>query len=429
MAQHNSLAFLLVLLRLTLCASLCGHDIYSKSAVEHADNLYNDWIAATWQGVDEMPRPLGEYGEAPQFVCGKANVVAAKAQGASGAPVKVSNEFDRVCNKGGYNEAWNFIPIINVCNTSLTIIGKNDEARRACGLRSLQLEPAGSKPCVIISIGCNNQWEFESHIFRTTRCRVETFDCTMPPGGRWTPPSEIRSRVRLHNICLASHNYTAPLPATFKRGNSPRKFLGYQSMLEYLELEHAPAMLKMDCERCEFDVLPALLAEGRADLLPAQLMLEVHPGPGPPDGGNAAARLTALVQQLYIHGSYFIMHRFKHNSAEALFARASCHQENGMLLANDNNATALARPLPIVTPEWARREPTAPPLHPGPHSLPPRVAYFDPRLNLLHRDGSTAFATYKGTPKHPSDLGVARDAAGLGDVPPPAAVPSRETRP
>ena len=34
-----------------------------------------------------------------------------------------------------------------------------------------------------------------------------------------------------------------------------------------------------------------------------------------------------------------------------------------------------------------------------------------------------------GTPEHPSDLGVARDAAGLGDVPPPAAVPSRETRP
>jgi len=36
-----------------------------------------------------------------------------------------------------------------------------------------------SDRCVVYSIGSNNQWDFEEAIFRSTKCMIETFDCTL----------------------------------------------------------------------------------------------------------------------------------------------------------------------------------------------------------------------------------------------------------
>ena len=62
-----------------------------------------------------------------------------------------------------------------------------DEEKHACGISKL------AEPCVIISVGSNNQWSFEASIVNKTKCTVHTFDCT-GIGKNWSVPKEISDR-------------------------------------------------------------------------------------------------------------------------------------------------------------------------------------------------------------------------------------------
>ena len=57
---------------------------------------------------------------------------------------------------------------------------------------------AAARPCVVVSIGSNNQWGFEEAVASSSHCRVETFDCTVDA----TVPAPLRSRVTFHPFCL-----------------------------------------------------------------------------------------------------------------------------------------------------------------------------------------------------------------------------------
>ncbi len=85
-------------------------------------------------------------------------------------------------------------PVAKVCN-KFEHYGKGDEEKRFCGdFNALR------HPCVIFSIGSNNQLGFEEDIYRKTNCSVKTFDCTMQPG--IVPPLRIQDRMQLVNYCL-----------------------------------------------------------------------------------------------------------------------------------------------------------------------------------------------------------------------------------
>lgn len=62
---------------------------------------------------------------------------------------------------------------------------------------------------VLMLLGSNNEYSFEQAVVQLTKCRVETFDCTvkaphLPPG--------LQGRVRFHPICVAGEDQSVDDP-------------------------------------------------------------------------------------------------------------------------------------------------------------------------------------------------------------------------
>ena len=64
-----------------------------------------------------------------------------------------------------------------------------DSGKYTCGLQEL----AARRPCVIISLGSSNEWDFERDIFMRTNCRILVFDCMCD---HCVVPASIRVRHR-----------------------------------------------------------------------------------------------------------------------------------------------------------------------------------------------------------------------------------------
>jgi len=134
--------------------------------------------------------------------------------------------------------------------------------------------------CTIVSVGSQNDFRFEEHIFATTNCRVEVFDCTGSQLG-WQVPVQLRSRVRLHYVCLGAPEWRyakdgggvsrlTPAPKTRYRTAT------YEALLERIGLRSAPTFLKVDCEGCEVDLFRDLIDAKQTELLPDQIAVEMH---------------------------------------------------------------------------------------------------------------------------------------------------------
>ena len=139
-------------------------------------------------------------------------------------------------------------------------VGLNN-VKNSCGLTQ------HGDGCVIVSVGSHDEWDFEAEIVRRTCCRVEVFDCTMTPHVQ--PPVHLRSRVRLHHVCVSGSEMPS-LPHA-----DGKEFLAWQPLLARAGLSAAPDYLKLDAEGFEWSFLPSLLAAPKR-LLPMQIALEVH---------------------------------------------------------------------------------------------------------------------------------------------------------
>ena len=134
----------------------------------------------------------------------------------------------------------------------LQVLGRGDDEKRVCAALA-------ARPCVIVSIGSNNQWGFEEAVASEfPHCRVETFDCTVDA----TVPAPLRSRVTFHPFCLGV------------RDNAQE--LSWPGIVRRLGLTGPPAALKADIEGFEWDVFDALARSGAESLLPFSLSIEVH---------------------------------------------------------------------------------------------------------------------------------------------------------
>jgi hypothetical protein len=130
--------------------------------------------------------------------------------------------------------------------------GKGDSRKRVC---SAGLEV---KNCIVISVGCNNKWEFEKDICeKHPNCRIETLDCT---GSVQVPPALV-SRVTLHSICVGNFNHA--------------NHLTYPSVLHRLNMTSGPSHLKLDAEGAEYKILESIVGMTE-DLRPDQISVELH---------------------------------------------------------------------------------------------------------------------------------------------------------
>ena len=136
--------------------------------------------------------------------------------------------------------------IIDAC-PSLSLIGSEyDGGKLICGLDRIP-DDTTDNPCVVYSVGSNNQWDFEAGIvMRTKNCLVHTFDCTVDG----IVPSNIQDRVTFHKICLGSKTI----------GGEVGSFLSLAKIMSMLGHDHI-TLLKMDIVRaCLHERLPVFSA-------------------------------------------------------------------------------------------------------------------------------------------------------------------------
>ena len=162
---------------------------------------------------------------------------------------------------------------------NLEIYGSGDGEKRACGLRN-------ATDCTVISIGSNNQWDFEEAVFDQLNCTVATFDCTA--GAQ--VPSRIASRTRFYPICISGWD---------RVDENNRVYLAWPSLMRLINAQKAPDYLKMDIEGGEYEALATMLKEGF--LMPRQVAFEIH------THRKTLGDVALIMESLYTQGGYFFV--------------------------------------------------------------------------------------------------------------------------
>eukprot|EP00808_Paulinella_micropora_P002446 g66177.t1 len=192
------------------------------------------------------------------------------------------------------------------------LYSSGDEERHACGLSRLPT-------CVVLSVGSNNQWEFEEAIAAQTNCTIHTYDCTLSSEPQ-IPPS-IAHRVHFHPWCLGSHD-------SIKNG---RQFYSFASLLRQSNLTQVPHYVKMDIEGDEYEVIFSMI---ETQLQPLQLTFEFHAQNSYEVAGHKAHRYREMAEialfgnYLWERGGYYLLHSRPNphtlTCVEVMFAKLDC---------------------------------------------------------------------------------------------------------
>jgi len=143
---------------------------------------------------------------------------------------------------------------------------KRDVSKIMCG--SAQELKA---PCVVYSIGGNNQWQFELDVLRKTPCEVHTFDCT-GERERFKVPED--PRLHFHFVCLGTEN----------KNNTEVVGMGgeFWTLAKMTEtLNHTKIdLLKTDIEGYEWPMFNSWPIGSEksyeSTVLPMQVLVEIH---------------------------------------------------------------------------------------------------------------------------------------------------------
>jgi hypothetical protein len=158
-----------------------------------------------------------------------------------------------------WGEKWNRFnamgPIIQCPTGVLESFGQGDGEKRICG--SIM-----NDDCVVISVGSNNQWDFEEALIaKYPQCRVHTLDCF----AIWAKvPPHLQNQVTLHPICLGLRDETL----------AERQFMTWLSFADHIGLTKAPSALKMDIEGYEWTTIPAIIKSSK--FVPESFSFELH---------------------------------------------------------------------------------------------------------------------------------------------------------
>lgn len=142
---------------------------------------------------------------------------------------------------------------------------KGDTGKQLCDLKGVSdHSESNGKPCIVYSIGSNNQFDFESSVSKRTSCEMHTFDCTSDP------PKPPINRLTFNKICFGPEN-------TEIDGRVYRTMETIMSDRKHTHLD----LLKMDIEGWEHSVLSQIITRSKVSnayskMLPHQISLETH---------------------------------------------------------------------------------------------------------------------------------------------------------
>ncbi|RYH17798.1 hypothetical protein EON65_28080 [archaeon] len=158
-------------------------------------------------------------------------------------------------------------PVLGVPDAcKLESMGTGDGEKHIC-MGVFPPTTASSDSCSIISIGSNNEYEYEEDIFDHMPCEIHVFDCTVQNP---TPPQKLAKSPRFffHKLCVGAEDDKDKSTATWKT----------MAMLASHNAARPILSLKMDIEGWEFEALRQLANPemARLRLIPMQIAAEVH---------------------------------------------------------------------------------------------------------------------------------------------------------
>lgn len=177
--------------------------------------------------------------------------------------------------------------------------------------------------CHIMSIGSNDQWQFEKAVIHKLKhCHVHTFDCTLANNTAKRKPKN--GHVHFYPYCVAAES---------RIDSYNRQYLTYTELWKKTGALSPPKLAKMDVEGFEYDVIPQFLLSTDPALLPEQFMIELHFMTRMWAitwmlRSLSAAEIMLLIGILFRQGGYIPASTFYYpgckSCMEVLFVRAQC---------------------------------------------------------------------------------------------------------
>ncbi|CAH1782292.1 unnamed protein product [Owenia fusiformis] len=144
------------------------------------------------------------------------------------------------------------------CKTRVRIGKKGDGGWDACNEEPYKLR----EPCLVYSIGINNDWSFDDAVVKQAGCEVHAFDPTM----NITDHKRGKS-IYFHNIGLGVEDTINDLGWKMRRVSTIMKDLGHDNKII--------DFFKMDIEYSEWMVFPEMIRDGVLGKI-KQLVFEFH---------------------------------------------------------------------------------------------------------------------------------------------------------
>lgn len=180
----------------------------------------------------------------------------------------VAENLKMPCLRSYHNFA--FFPSVS-CPGGLLRMGPDDGGKFVCAPERLK-----TPDCLVISIGSNNQYEFEEEILKwNNNCEIHIFDHTIEP-------ENVPRQATFHKKGLGDDTDNPDL-------------ITIPELLKLIGAEYRPITIwKMDCEGCEKEkIIQEGLWDPRVNI--KQLLVEVH-------FGTNQDKEEALMENLFKHG-------------------------------------------------------------------------------------------------------------------------------
>lgn len=240
--------------RATLQFNSLDVDVFGQATTASLEALHDKWIKSTHRDLVSLANCSDAYQAMPE---------SERSMPVRRTRACLAKRLHGFC--GSNNPSLNWIPFADPCANGLIKVGNY----HACHLQR-QVEQARQSPgyegCVVISVGSNNNWQFEEGIYNNTPCEIHTFDPHMKGKDAIVVPDSLKDRTHYHKFALEMTTQWR-----YRR-------MSFVDMLAQCNVSsHRPLLfMKTDCEGCEARVFSSLVYDGNGHLLPLQMTMEVH---------------------------------------------------------------------------------------------------------------------------------------------------------
>lgn len=184
-----------------------------------------------------------------------------------------------------------------VCQHEQRIGKQGDGGKWICDPHRIQQQVENGKPCLVYSIGSNNDFSFENSVHKDvhSECEIHTFDF----GDYSEGARQAGGNITYHRQGLANLDRDDGFGTRFRSLDSTIQDLGHQNRVIDI--------FKIDCESCEYETASSWFeATSQKNVTIRQIQVELHGGN--PSSEEQLENIMGFFDLLYQQG-YVIFHK------------------------------------------------------------------------------------------------------------------------